>query len=441
MKSYIRIKKSKQLRFKLVSVLILLFVSIAILNIPIEWHKENEQLNLMLSEYINKQSESDSLVQEIKKIKKKFKKNIQTIEISNTSNNYTKTNKFFIIDGNGKSIFQLLLQLNKEYKNDSLFQYLFQSDLKNGLENNHAQQWIEWKFKDTPEEIALLFMNELALKVIFLHDENEKQKTKSIEIKYSYIINELRVNEKMKYFIPINEGYEYKIFKDGNLYSQENITHDTITFHPKDPGNYEFEIQTTNRVHNFKIRVLPRQIFDISPEQFYSIYKNFSSKIKINPLKKDHRIQCSCDPEIKLLQNRKVFEFTPKETGWCYFTINDKNKIIHARDSLYVMPQPVPYLIADGVYDGKISASKISNNEGLQIKAVSLDKKNIEFTINKIYYTSIGKDYSYREQIGDKIFIEDNLLQDIQYIKIDSARISTDKVEHKVSNTLLIEVL
>jgi len=42
MAEYIKIKKSKNLRFRLISVLYLLFISLSILQIPLEWLRIND---------------------------------------------------------------------------------------------------------------------------------------------------------------------------------------------------------------------------------------------------------------------------------------------------------------------------------------------------------------------------------------------------------------
>jgi len=58
----VKIKKSKNLRFRLISVLYLLFISLSILQIPIEWFR----INYSLLDYMNKSTKVALTVPEIK---------------------------------------------------------------------------------------------------------------------------------------------------------------------------------------------------------------------------------------------------------------------------------------------------------------------------------------------------------------------------------------
>ena len=58
----VKIKKSKNLRFRLISVLYLLFISLSILQIPIEWFR----INYSLLDYMNKSTKVELTVPEIK---------------------------------------------------------------------------------------------------------------------------------------------------------------------------------------------------------------------------------------------------------------------------------------------------------------------------------------------------------------------------------------
>ena len=51
----VKIKKSKNLRFRLISVLYLLFISLTVLQIPIEWFR----INYGLLDYLNKSTKSE----------------------------------------------------------------------------------------------------------------------------------------------------------------------------------------------------------------------------------------------------------------------------------------------------------------------------------------------------------------------------------------------
>jgi len=62
MTKYVRIKKAKNLRFRLISVLYLLFISLSIIQIPIEWMR----INPSMASFLESTSSKDVVIPEIK---------------------------------------------------------------------------------------------------------------------------------------------------------------------------------------------------------------------------------------------------------------------------------------------------------------------------------------------------------------------------------------
>ena len=75
MGNYVKVKKAKVLRFQLISVMYLLFISLSILQIPIDWLRTN----VNVANYINRSTKVEmdvpivlSTYQELEKIEKDF---------------------------------------------------------------------------------------------------------------------------------------------------------------------------------------------------------------------------------------------------------------------------------------------------------------------------------------------------------------------------------
>ena len=169
MANYVKISKSKNLRFRLVSILYLLFITLTLLQIPTEWLRVNARISTDLVKITSADKISDiQLANAIKQIE-----NLQTefnslSSIQKDPTGFKATDDFFIYKKKGAQIFTILHELNVYFQQRSpsdpsriKFQDLFKDDLKNGLENGQYKVWMEWKFKNVPGSVAQLLVNEL----------------------------------------------------------------------------------------------------------------------------------------------------------------------------------------------------------------------------------------------------------------------------------------
>ena len=147
MAKYIRIKKSKNLRFRLISILYLLFISLSIIQIPIGWLRVNPNLRTTLLSFDSESKEGDNiegLKNRIKTIESEFMafagSDPLTGDLLNPEN-YAQTDQFFLEGKKGEELFLALQSLDDSVNqlpedNPTRIAYLklFQSDLDHGLE-------------------------------------------------------------------------------------------------------------------------------------------------------------------------------------------------------------------------------------------------------------------------------------------------------------------
>lgn len=103
MAKFVKIKKAKNLRFRLISVLYLLFISLSIIQIPIEWLR----INPTMAAYLTSTTSKDVVVLEMRaamdavdQIDAEFTKSLGFDEKNNIyrePNGYSNTDNFFII--------------------------------------------------------------------------------------------------------------------------------------------------------------------------------------------------------------------------------------------------------------------------------------------------------------------------------------------------------
>ncbi len=212
MSNWIKITKAKQLRYKLISVMYLIFIALSIINIPIEWLHVNKFMAPLLTETTIVSIENEDLnavYQSVEQTKSDFYVALGYDEASGTYREpfgYSVTDAFFISEGRGKGL-QTSLQSVHEHadrlgpKQLSLFNDLFAEDLENGLldDDNH---WIKWKFKHVPASMAETLLNELVLRVRLISGDLEFKGGKGgkEQPEYCRVCYELRLPRLRRYF-------------------------------------------------------------------------------------------------------------------------------------------------------------------------------------------------------------------------------------------------
>jgi hypothetical protein len=180
MARFVRIKKSKNLRLKLISLMYLIFLVLSIVQIPSDWLKVNQHIRT----YINKQEgnyEDASLEELAFRFEKVYDNFIKFINFDkNTgklkeSNSFSQNDEFFIKSNSGIELYQIILDLKKwalllpeNDQSKQLFYDLFKEDLNNGIENEELTKWLNWRWKHIPLSLSINLMEELKLRIKLL---------------------------------------------------------------------------------------------------------------------------------------------------------------------------------------------------------------------------------------------------------------------------------
>ena len=175
MGDWVRIKNDKQLRYRLISVLYLLFITLSIINIPIDWLHVNKYIAPLLTETTVVSIDNQDLkavYESVEQTKADFHLALGYDEQTGTYREpfgYSTTDIFFINEERGKGLQNALNQvadhadrLGSKQLNE--FNDLFADDIKNGL-LVESDEWIKWKFKHVPASMAVTLLNEIILRV------------------------------------------------------------------------------------------------------------------------------------------------------------------------------------------------------------------------------------------------------------------------------------
>jgi len=182
MGSLVKVKKTKTLRFKLISVLYLLFISLSILQIPIEWFR----INATVSDYMNNSTAVKmdipviiSTMNDLERIDLEFSKEIgydSKLKKFKEPESYSATDMYFIRWGNADKLFKRMVEMKdyfgslpSDHPKKMEFERLFSEDLKNGLKSNKGKLWVEWKFKHVPAAVVKTWIADLKLRLKLLN--------------------------------------------------------------------------------------------------------------------------------------------------------------------------------------------------------------------------------------------------------------------------------
>ena len=363
MSSWIKITKAKQLRYKLISVMYLIFIALSIINIPIEWLHINKFMAPLLTETTIVSIENqdlDAVYQSVEQTKNDFYLALGYDEATQTYREpfgYSVTDAFFISEGRGKGL-QTSLQQVAEHadrlgpKQIELFNDLFADDIDNGL-LAQDEEWIKWKFKHVPASMAVTLLNEIVLRVRLIAGDLEFKGGKGENTKQSIV--EYATN------------LDYLVFGDTLKVksSLDNVTavvsRGTDTTIMTEAVGFYYFVPTTTGTHNLTLRgrtieeqytfiVLPAQIANRGRKAFITYFEGAPSTLELGTVISGGRVDCGCDPAATY--SNSTLNFTPVEEGWCTLQLRGANGVVLLNDSVYVQPTPRPYFKVKGLIDG-----------------------------------------------------------------------------------------
>ena len=397
MGNWVKIKKSKQLRYKLISVLYLLFIALSIINIPIDWLHVNKYIAPLLTETTVVSIDNQDLravYESVEQTKEDFYVALGYDEETGTYREpfgYSSTDIFFINRERGISLQNALNQVADHAdrlgsKQLDEFNDLFADDIKNGL-LDESDEWIKWKFKHVPAAMAVTLLNEIILRVRLISGDlefkgGESNDSKQSIVDYATNLDYLVFGDTLKVKTSV-ENIKAVVSYNGDSVNMTK-SQDFFFFVPTTTGNHKLSLRGRTVQEEYSFTVLPAQISKRSQRAFITYFEATPSVLELGTVISGGRVSCSCDS--KANYRNSTLRFTPVSDGWCQLKIRGANGVLLLNDSVYVQPTPKPYFKVKGLLNGdKLPAG--DNEVALEAFHPSV---GAEYNISSITYEKLG---------------------------------------------------
>ncbi len=457
MAKYVRIKKAKNLRFRLISVLYLLFIALSIIQIPIEWFRINPTMTAYLKSTTSREVvilEIKSAMDAVDQIDADFTEALgydEKNKIYREPNGYSITDNFFIIKKKSNVIFEKLVglknyteKLSAENPKRKEFERLFAGDLQNGLKNNNPILWSEWKFKHVPATVVKTLLAELRLRLILLNGAVEldiKGDKKDKVVLLAYNLDVLKPGDTATFIISNKKETTLQISKMGSEVNEYKWKGDTLYFIPKTTGQYEVKFDSKGIVDKLNITVIPADFEDDKKETLQTFFIGRKATLRFKNILKADKVLCSCAESNSISQTAGKIEFTPNVSGWCAFQINGASGEPLLFDSIYVQDLPTPQIVVSGASGNKLSENRLIQSKSISISAIHPDMTNFNYDVASVNYTLIGANRETKSVQGAKIDLNGIDIAKLKYLLINEVDIKTTVKKINLKEPVLIEII
>ena len=457
MAKFVKIKKAKNLRFRLISVLYLLFIALSIIQIPIEWLR----INPTMAAYLTSTTSKDVVVLEMRaamdavdQIDAEFTKSLGFDEKNNIyrePNGYSSTDNFFIIKKKSNLLFDKLVALKNYF--DKLpasnpkrkeFERLFAGDLENGLSNNKSILWSEWKFKHVPATVVKTLLAELKLRLNLLNGaielDSKGDKVEKI-VMLAYNLDVLKPGDTATFVVSKKAETNVNINLAGSPVNEYKWKGDTLYFIPKTTGQYEVVFDSKGVIDKLNITVIPAGFEDDKKETLQTFFVGKKSSVRYTNVLKADKVLCSCAESNAIVSSSGKIEFTPTVAGWCAFQVNGGNGQPLLFDSIYIQDLPTPQIVVNGASNHAISVNRLLQSKSITVSAIHPDMTNFNYDITKVSYTIIGANRETKTTQGAKIDFSGMDIAKIKYLLINEVDIKTTMKQINLKEPVLIEII
>jgi len=458
MGKYIRIKKSKNLRFRLISILYLLFISLSIIQIPIGWLRVNPNLRLSLLSLDSKIEDKNNIHKikgEVAALDREFLAfagmDSRTEELLSPEN-YAQTDQFFLEMKKGEVLFEQLQSLNdsmqslpEDNKARIKFKDLFAMDLEHGLEARTPQVWSQWKFAHVPATVVRLQMADLMLKLNLLQGDFEidpQSHANRPELIMAYNIDRLHIGDTAFFVYEGKKRPQLDLAVGQEKPQSYEWEKDTLVFVALDTGQYSLQFTLGKENRSFEFDVLPANFKNLeyrAPEAFYS---GIPLALPITSNQADLDFSCSCMPGQKLRSQQEKLSITPLRAGWCYIRgIDSEFGNLAFQDSIYIQALPAPMLYVQGVSGEKISQRRLKQMQGLDLKIIlpGQDPDQL-FSIKTIHAQLYGNFGVKSIETEGRLALTPEDIEGLSYIEINSVSLNGPDGEILISDRQIINV-
>lgn len=455
MGNFIKVKKAKVLRFKLISVMYLIFISLSMLQIPIDWLRTN----INMAEYIGKSTkvviddpEISAVFEELSKIEVEFLKEVgYDIEnkVYKNPDGYNLTDNYFIRLKKGYALFQKLVVLKKHYESlpadnpkRKEFLSLFENDLKNGLKSEKANLWVEWKFKHVPVGVVVTWLADMKLKMKLLHGGiiTTEEQNRDYLVLMAYNIEAVRPGDTVRIVVFNHEKMEVSAKLANQSFQLNKWNKDTLLFIPEFVGVYELSFKKSGVEETLKVTSVAKTFEKEKDNKYNIFYQGKTSELHYVNLLNPGQVTCSGDPNASLDRQKSRVVFTPQTVGWCKFQVNNKDNRVLLRDSVYVQKLPIPYVYAKGVSGDLISRARLKADNQLAFYATHPDLQKFNFKLSNLKYRLVGLSTELLTSAGDVINIPTGNIDALRYVVVEAADINNEIKNMEFESPLVIQV-
>lgn len=399
MSNWVKITKAKQLRYKLISVMYLIFIALSIINIPIEWLHVNKEVSPLLTETTIVNIDNEDLnraYQSVEQTKRDFYIALGYDEATGTYREpfgYSVTDAFFVSEGRGKGLQEALQEVHSHLdrlgaEQKALFNELFAEDVANGLLED-SKAWSKWKFKHVPASMAEVLLNELILRIRLVSGDLEFKGDKggasnqSI-VEYATNLDYLVFGDTLKVKSSLAD-INATVVKgaDSITMSQEG---EFLYFVPSTTGNHTLTLRGKTVEEQYTFTVLPAQISNRKQKALITYFEGAASSVDLGTVISGGSVNCSCDS--KATYSGSTLRFTPEQEGWCSLRLRGANGVVLLNDSVYVQPAPIPYFKVKGLVEGDRLPK---GNETLEVEAFH-PSVPAAYQVTSITYEKLGTD-------------------------------------------------
>ncbi len=459
MAKYIRIKKSKNLRYKLISILYLLFISLSIIQIPIDWLRISPLMRENFEAVAAANMKSKSIEEAKTRITEVDASFSQLVGIDPTNGklqqpeNYALSDNFFINANEGKVIFDQLVVIKDSILalplNNNLrvkFEELFAKDLENGLRQDRAQAWLQWKFQHVPATVARLTLSDLTLKLNLLLGEFELVEGDDSEnpnFILAYNIDRLHIGD-TAFFVYEGDIRPKLDLSVGDADAQEYVwENDTLVFMALDTGLYQLRFFLGNDEKSYRFKVLPGNFRTVENRQNLANYSGLALKLPLEAWQEELDFTCSCMLGAKPKAQDGFLNMLPRRSGWCM--IEGFVKEIGAlafKDSIYIHPLPAPLLYTSGISDNQLSRSRLRRLAKIDLKVLFPDQpQGMDFKIEDIKTTLHFKETSESKTFHKELRFSEAEIENLQYIEIQEVTVRSLDGINTIGDRLILNVI
>ena len=453
MAEYIYIKKSKNLRFRLISLMYLIFLILSVIQIPIAWLK----VSPLIQNYIQKPQAvySDSILvilsKNLQQTDDLFKKELGYDEQKNQMpepNSFTVTDKFFMDGTQGKKLFDDFVtvknwaqQLPPSDERKALFLTLFDDDLKNGIGKEDPSKWLQYRWKHVPAEFARNLLEEINLRYKLLGNKKGIAETANEEPKFTLMTgySTMRVGDAANLATRGDKLIKLIVERDGFSSKDYEINGNSFNFKPSVSGLYTIKAKGLIKTETVVIEVLPAGFPQKEALPFRVCYKGATYTQKIPSYTQDAELICEADPEAAMEAKTGKLTFNPKKEGWCTIKINSSEGALFL-DSVFVKNLPDPILMVRNAPSLTISRKRLEREGKIEIQAIHPSFEEGIFEIKAFDVRWVGNNSQVEKINGSKLQTNGKTISQLQYVIIYNIEVKAGNEIRKFEKPIIIQL-